>query len=250
MDKLRHAKEQVSKTKESNFVSGGREWAVYRKATDDVVHKVAQEQVSKQGLVTRIDESGYISMVTYNIEDVPSHMRRFLISQHILGKILHVLYPDNVPDRFSLKTKAHPRFSQDFIEGGGIGTKIEYKRRESTQPVIDNSRFKIKESSEYMTEPTEAGQEILDTWERKVDNFIELVAGFGIGVDINNKEANFVVDRDGNNMYVDSFDFTDANLVADSLSNEIISREEGGKISSKRASAVRVWIERFQSLNV
>ena len=235
----------------NEFISAGREWQVHSDAGNNLlVHKTAQELVSGQGFVTHIDDEGYVSMITYDIETVPTFMRRFLISQHILGKVLHLLYPHNVPDRFSIKTKAYPRFSQEFVDGGGIGTKVEYKKRvNKEQGDVSGGRFRIIRNTEYTKEPTDFGQQALDEWNKRVDLFVESLARLGILVDTNNKEANFIVDNSGNDMYVDSFDFEDPVFVATSLLKEVDRRRKDGVIKDDVAKNVSIWIKRFEKIN-
>lgn len=212
---------------ESGKVVGvGAENRVYQSVNPDEVVKVFRGNV--------VD--GKDEYVIENDSPVPEHVRRQIITQHILGKILHLILPDSIPDRSKLFSKYFPQFSQEKISGFLRGDEVKPLLREVSVANTGSSRFKIKSSTEVVG-VTEDTSERAESWRNSVNELSKDLREIGIGIDTQNSEQNFIRTTDGRYKYVDSFTILNTDILVAGLT-----RLADGNLT------IMHWIDRLEKV--
>ncbi len=213
-------------TEKGKLVGIGAENRVYQSLDPDEVIKVFRGNV--------VD--GKDEYVITNDKSVQEHIRRQIIVQHILGKILHLLLPDSIPDRSKLFSKYFPQFSQEKVAGSFRGDEVKPLLKEVDVVHTGSQRFKIKSSTEVVG-VTEDTLESDESWRVSINELSKSLRDISVGIDTQNSEQNFLKTTDGKYKYIDSFTILNPdNLIAD------LRRVSGDN------STIRPWIDRLEKV--
>lgn len=248
MDSIEHHKKQVAGIKaEHVFSGGGAEQEVYSKPDVQYVIKIST------GTLMEISADGTIIEQQFNPEQVPNPIRRKLIAQHLLSKILHILKPDSVPDRSELYTKSFPRFKQVKISGKKEHDDVPRRVKETVvHPAAVTSggapapKFRIKETR--IMEIAPEGLKARETWDDAIRAFTITMNDIGVKIDTQNMFENFIKTPEGNYQYIDQFSFPDGEKIAEKLSGLIADGETSGRIPHEKARRAKLLVQRFFKL--
>jgi hypothetical protein len=236
MTEYRTPNQRKVETELGNSKGGGGEMRVYETENPKTLAKVYI------GNINEVSEFGGLNSIGFDIENISPEIRKKILIEFVLAKILHLLYPDSVPDRNYLYSKIFPQFEQEKVEGimrfDEVETTVQevIKLKDTDTEIVGTSKFKIRNEVAVKV-PTEKGLETMRKWTNATGDFDAEMLLLGIKIDILNVGENFIKQADGKYKYIDSFTIFNSNEVVEKLIKK-----------AGENTLVKHWIKRLENL--
>jgi hypothetical protein len=215
--------------------------------------KIENGEPTEKGTIKRYNERGQEIETEYNINNLPPEVRREVLREFSLTKVLSILYKDSIPERRKIFSKFAYIFSQKKVEGVKYVDEIKYQMSQVDtdsdsirRSNVPGSRFRIKSESRP-EKVTDQGWQALGWWSDEREKFKKEMDEIGVKVDFANQDENFIKEN-GQIKYIDTFSVPDKGKTYKALLSKIENFSNLKIITETEKQSALHWLNRFNKI--